>query len=183
MTSAIHTARLDLIPMTPPVIRALLAGDHGEAGRLLGVCWPADCEIHCDALEMRLGQLEAIPGLQPWLIRAMVLREEGVAVGHIGFHSAPGHDSLEDLAPGAVEFGYEVTAAYRRLGLATEAIEALMQWAREEHGVTRFVVSVSPDNLPSLALAAKLGFQKIGSQLDEFDGPEDIFERQLPNPA
>ena len=179
MTATIHSARLDLIPLTPPVIRALLAGDHGEAGQLLGVRWPADCDIHRDALELRLGQLEAAPGLQHWLMRAMVLREERVVVGHIGFHSAPGHESLEDLAPGAVEFGYEIMAAYRRRGLATEAIEAMMRWARDGHGVPRFVVSISPENGPSLALAAKLGFQKIGSHMDACDGPEDIFERVL----
>ena len=101
MTATIHSARLDFIPLTPPVIRALLAGDHDAAGRLLGVMWPADCEVHRDALELRLGQLEANPALQPWLMRAMVLREECVAVKHIGFHSSPGHESLEDLAPGA----------------------------------------------------------------------------------
>ena len=97
MTATIHSARLDLISLSPPVIRALLAGDHGAAGRLLGVGWPADCEVHRDALEMRLGQLEAAPGLQLWLMRAMVLREERVVVSHIGFHSAPGHESLEDI--------------------------------------------------------------------------------------
>jgi len=177
MTPTIHSARLDLIPMTPPVIRALLAGDHGAAGRLLGVGWPADCEVDRDALELFLSQLEADPGLQPWLMRAMVLREEGVAVGNIGFHSAPGHESLADLAPGAAEFGYEVTAAYRRRGFATEAIQALMRWAREEHVVERFVVSVSPENEASLFLAAKLGFRRIGWHLDEFDGPEDVFEK------
>ena len=179
MTSNIHSTRLDLIPLTPPVIRALLAGDHGAAGRLLGVCWPADCAVHTDALEMRLDQLDADPGLQPWLMRAMVLRENGVAVGTIGFHSAPGHESLAELAPGAAEFGYEVTAAYRRQGLASEAILALIRWAQEQHGVERFVVSISPDNEPSLGLAAKLGFRKIGWHMDEVDGPEDIFEKRF----
>lgn len=179
MTSTIHSDRLDLIPMTPAVLRALLEGEHDAAGCLLGVSWPAECAIHCDVLELRLGQLEAVPGMQPWLIRAMVLRDEGVAVGHIGFHSAPGHESLEDLSPGGAEFGYEIMAAYRRRGLAAEAIGAMMHWAREEHGVTRFVVSISPDNAPSLALAAKLGFRKIGCHMDEFDGPEDIFEKVM----
>jgi ribosomal-protein-alanine N-acetyltransferase len=179
MTPTLHSARLDLIPMTPPVIQALLDGEQDAAGRLLGVSWPAECVIHHDVLELRLGQLEAAPGMQPWLLRAMVLREEGVAVGHIGFHSAPGHESLEDLAPGAVEFGYEIMAAYRRRGLVAEAIGAMMRWARDEHGVSRFVVSISPDNAPSLALATKLGFRRIGWHMDEFDGPEDIFERVM----
>ncbi|MES2469773.1 MAG: GNAT family N-acetyltransferase [Verrucomicrobiota bacterium] len=177
MTPTIHSTRLDLIPMTPAVLRALLAGDHEGAGRWLGVRWPADCEIHPDVLELRLGQLESDPELQPWLLRAIVLREEGVAVGTMGFHATPGHESLAGLSPGGVEFGYGLTAVYRRRGLATEAIEAMMSWAKEEHGVNRFVLSISPENGPSLALAAKLGFRKIGSHMDECDGPEDIFER------
>ena len=53
--------------------------------------------------------------------------------------------------------------------------------ARDEYQVHRFVVSISPDNLPSLGLAAKLGFRKIGSHIDELDGPEDIFERSYPS--
>ncbi len=181
MTAIIHSARLDLIPLSPSVILALLAGNHGAAGRLLGVRWPADWEIRHDALEMRLGQLKAAPGLTPWLLRVMVLREETIVVGDIGFHSMPGHASLAELAPGGVEFGYGVTEAYRRRGIATEASEAMMLWAREEHQVQRFVVSISPDNVPSLGLAAKLGFRKIGSHIDELDGPEDIFERSYPS--
>ena len=43
----------------------------------------------------------------------------------------------------------------------------------------RFIVSISPLNAPSLGLAAKFGFRRIGSHLDEVDGPEDIFERVI----
>jgi RimJ/RimL family protein N-acetyltransferase len=81
------------------------------------------------------------------------------------------------LSPGGVELGYSLLEPWRRRGIATEAIEAVMHWAREEHRVQRFVLSISPDNVPSLGLAAKLGFRKIGSHVDELDGPEDIFER------
>ena len=110
----------------------------------------------------------------------MVLREDGRYLGHIGFHTAPGAEYLQGLSPGGVELGYGVLEPWRRQGMATEAIGALISWAREVHGVTRFVVSISPENEPSLALAAKLGFRKIGWHMDEIDGPEDIFERQFP---
>ena len=163
--------------MTPTVLRAMLAGKAGEAGRLLGLATPATLAIPRSYLELRLQQLESDPALQPWLIRAICLREAGVVVGDIGFHSAPGHESLAQLSPGGVEFGYSVLEAWRRQGIATEGVEALTGWARKVHGVTRFVVSISPNNLRSLGLAAKLGFRKIGSHIDEEDGPEDIFER------
>jgi hypothetical protein len=54
----------------------------------------------------------------------------------------------------------------------------MMQWARLNRGVSRFVVSISPDDPPSLAMAAALGFEPTGSQVDEIDGDEWVFELQ-----
>ena len=177
MPSIIQSERLDLIPMTPAVLRAVLAGNGSEAGDLLGIATPDDCQIPRGAMEVRLGELEANPALQPWLLKAVSLREPGIFVGHIGFHTEPGADYLAEIAPGGVEFGFGVLEPWRRRGIATEAGEALMRWAREEHQVTRFVLCISPDNPPSLAVSAKLGFLKISSHIDEHDGPEDIFVR------
>jgi len=39
--------------------------------------------------------------------------------------------------------------------------------------------SVAPGNAPSLGLIAPLGFVHIGEQIDERDGLELVFERQL----
>jgi RimJ/RimL family protein N-acetyltransferase len=97
-------------------------------------------------------------------------------IGHIGFHTQPGAEYLRDLAPGGVEYGYTVFSAFRRQGYAHEACEALMQWAYQEHQVTRFVVSIRPDNIPSRRLAEGFGFKRISSHMDEEDGLEDIYE-------
>jgi ribosomal-protein-alanine N-acetyltransferase len=51
-----------------------------------------------------------------------------------------------------------------------------MRWARETHGIRRFIVSISPDNLPSLGVAANLGFRQIGTAADEVDCLEYVFE-------
>ena len=163
--------------MTPAVLRAVLAGDHREAGRLLGIATPEDCQIPRDAIKLRLSELEANPALQPWLLKAISLREQSLFVGHIGFHMEPGADYLAALSPGGVEFGLGVLEPWRQQGIAVEASEALMRWAREVHHVKRFVLCISPENRPSLAVAAKLGFRQIGSHVDEWDGPEDIFEK------
>ena len=61
-------------------------------------------------------------------------------------------------------------------GIALEASRGLIRWASTEHRVGSFVVSVSPQNTASLSLISKLGFRRVGSQIDEEDGPEDIFE-------
>jgi RimJ/RimL family protein N-acetyltransferase len=50
-----------------------------------------------------------------------------------------------------------------------------MRWAYDHHEITEFVVSISPNNIPSLRLAKSLGFERVGSHIDEVDGLEDIF--------
>ena len=53
---------------------------------------------------------------------------------------------------------------------------AMIGWAQIRRGAEVFVVSVSPENEPSLRLAASLGFERVGSQIDEEDGLEWVFE-------
>lgn len=177
----IHTQRLDLIPLSPAVLRAALAGDRGTIARLLGVAVPDSWELHREFLELRLRELEANPALQPWLIRGISLRDEGRLIGDIGGHSAP--FTLETPPLPSFEMGYCVIESERRRGFAREAVEALMRWARDEHQVRRFLLSISPENQPSQALAAKLGFRRIGSKIDDEDGLEEIFEKAFDEPA
>ena len=177
-SETIGSARLDLIPFTQEFLRASLDGDLAEAERLLGVTFPKVWPDSPTTCLLRLNQLETDPSLLPWLMRGMVLRSTNRLIGHIGFHDAPGAAHLRELSPGGAEFGYTVFAEHRRQGFATEAALALMNWAETANGVTRFVVSISPENGPSLGLAGKLGFTRIGSHLDEIDGLEDIFKRR-----
>ena len=80
---------------------------------------------------------------------------------------------------GAAELGYTVYPKFRRRGYATEATQGLMDWALRQQRVERFLVSISPDNDPSLAMAVKLGFRQIGEQMDEKDGLELVHELVL----
>src|SRR5207237_8332173 len=91
-----------------------------------------------------------------------------VMVGRFNFHGPPEN--------GAAEVGYTIQPEHRRRGYATEATAAMLDWARAEHGVRRFIASISPDNEPSLRLARHLGFVQIGEQMDEEDGLELVFE-------
>jgi len=75
-----------------------------------------------------------------------------------------------------IEIGYEVFPQYRRQGYAREAVLAMMSWVRRDPAVLRFRASVRPDNAPSRALVAGLGFTEVGSQWDEEDGEETLFE-------
>ena len=174
---AIPTLRLELISMTPAFMEACLADNTAEAERLLGVPLHPELFERKDLLERRLGQMREEPAYQPWSLRAVVLRETGEMVGRIGFHTRPDPDYLAELAPRAVEFGYEIYTPFRRRGYAEEACRGMMAWASQQPGVERFVLSISPENGPSLALAAKLGFARIGEWMDEEDGLEWVFAR------
>lgn len=186
-SAIIASEHLDLISMTPAFLEAALRGDASAAEATLGLVIPSAWYEKRGLMEMRLDQLRQDPALQPWLVRAMGLRGPRMPapgtvamVGHIGFHTGPNPEYLRDLAPDAVEIGYSVFPPYRRRGYAREAAQALMDWAHREQGISRFVVSISPQNAPSLALARGFGFQRIGSHMDEVDGPEDIFELRVP---
>jgi len=174
----ISSERLDLVSMSPVFVEALLDGRRLEAATLIGAALPdAWPDAHDERfLHRRLGQMRRDPELQPWLARALVLREAGAVVGHAGFHGPPGVNG--PAQPDAVEVGYTVFPPHRGKGLATEAVRALIAWARER-GVHRLYASVGPGNEPSLAIVRKLGFVQTGEQWDEEDGRELVFELAL----
>lgn len=177
MDSTIATPRLSLVSMTPAFLEVSLARDRAEAGRLIDADVPADWPHLDGLLRLRLSQLHGDPTLEPWLLRAIVVNDGRCMVGHIGFHGAPGSAHLEPYAPYAAEFGYTVFPHARRLGYATEAARALMQWAERRHEVRNFVVSIRPDNTPSLTIAHKLAFRRVGEHIDEEEGLEHVFLR------
>lgn len=170
----IESQRMRLVWMTPRVMRASIEGRCREAEALVGASLP-DSWPEEDArrwISIRLDQMERSPEAAEWLLRLMVDVGTFTAVGYINFHDPP----VDDRA----ELGYTVFPQYRRLGYAGEAALAMMRWANATHGVSTFVVSVSPENAPSLGLAAKLGFERVGTQIDDVDGEEWVFELAWP---
>ena len=165
--------------MGPALLEALLADDLARAARIGGFQIPGDLILSKRTLEMRLRQIQANPDVQPWLLRAIVIRESRTMCGRIGFHSKPGPEYLHDLAADGVELGYSIGEPFRRRGFAKEAALTLMRWAFEVHHQRSFILSIAPDNVASLAMALSMGFREVGSHIDEEDGLELIFERRL----
>ena len=170
---AIRTPRFELVSMSLPFMQALLARDVAAAEAKIGAVIPPDLADQLDHfLQFRIADLTVDPLAQPWLGRAIVRIEPDGSrrvIGTCGFHSPP-DDS------GRVEIGYRVEAGERRKGVATEVVRALFDWAVTEHGVNRFRASIAPDNLASMAVAAKFGFRQVGVQIDDIDGEELVFE-------
>lgn len=169
----VRSDRLDLVPLSPELVAALVDADLVQAAALAP--FPLDATtFQGDAyvLSLRHAQLQADPGQAGWLLRAMVLRAAGRVAGRIGFHCPPDSD-------GTVEIGYSVAPGDRRRGYAGEAVRRMLEWAAEQ-GARRCLASVSPGNAPSQALLAGFGFQKIGERMDEIDGLEEVLALPLP---
>jgi RimJ/RimL family protein N-acetyltransferase len=171
----LRTERLDLVPLPAAAIEALLAGDRALASALVGVRLAHGLgQRSRSLLQLRLRDLQAMPGAAPWLLRVMALRTpERPMVGLVGFHGPP------DLT-GTAEVGYEVERAHRRRGYATEATAALTVWALREGGARRVVAGIRPENEASMRVVARLGFTPVGSRWDALDGTARLFERWTP---
>jgi RimJ/RimL family protein N-acetyltransferase len=150
---------------------ALLDGDLPKAGSAAGIslteyilsdrarwlCW------------FRLDQTAADPEHAQCMVRQAVLGEQGLVVGHAGFHGPPEGNAM-------VEIGYSIAPRYRRRGCARSTLAELLRRAAAEPAVTTVRATVSPDNVASLATIAGFGFVEAGEQWDEEDGLELIFE-------
>lgn len=180
--SDIETPRLILRVLPPAALAALVARNRAAASRAAGCDLTDFPEEEIAIADWRLKDLQQDPRYLPWSLRAMALKPNLAFVGHFNFHTRPDPDYLRELSPGSVEFGYFVMPAYRRRGLAQEAASAMMDWAHKAQGIGRFVVSVSPENAPSVAMVRKMGFAPIGNHIDDEDGYEDILARNWPTP-
>lgn len=167
--------RLDLVPMSLELMEALLDGDLQSAQKTVGYRIPSDWpQVMESVLRFRIPLARAHPDATPLLLLAMVLRADPeVVVGRLGFHGPVDDD-------GMLEIGYEVFPAYRRQGYAREAVVAMFHWAQRDPAVLRFRASVSPENASSRNLVTGLGFVEVGSQWDDEDGEETLFERPVP---
>jgi len=180
-TNLIQSNRLDLVLLDTKALQYSLAEDSGALQNLLGVGVPLDWFTAKALMELRYQQIIRTPEYQPWSLRAVNLRDKGMMIGHIGFHTPPGASYLQPFAPNGVEFGFTVFPDFRRDGYAREASLALMEWAHQQQAVSEFILTISPDNIPSLKLAQGLGFRKIGSHVDDVDGVEDIYRLDYQN--
>ena len=172
----IKTKRFDLVPMSAAFMRAMLDGDVEGASTEIGCRVPDNWELTEWIMEIRLKRLLEDPSMVEWQLRVIVPQDDGDAIGHLGFHSAPGSEALAELAPGGVEIGYSVFNPNRRKYCAYEAGTAMIEWAHKDKGVNHFIARMDPDNVPSIGLASKLGFVHKDLRIDKEGEPEKVME-------
>ena len=92
-------------------------------------------------------------------------REENRAVGSGGFRGTP--------QSGRVEIGYGVAPSCQGQGVATEAVNHLIELALGEPGVTEVFAETSVTNIASRRVVEKSGFKHIGQRESTDDGLVD----------
>jgi RimJ/RimL family protein N-acetyltransferase len=93
------------------------------------------------------------------------------AVGVGGFHGPPDQD-------GVVEIGYAMQPSFREQGLATEAVEGLVDWAFSHEAVTKVCARTLPHLTASIRVLEKTGFTFITEETDESGETVRLFERK-----
>ena len=79
-------------------------------------------------------------------------------------------------AEGMIEIGIEIHPDFQNNGYAKEALLGMWIWVIDQPGVRTLRYTVAAQNLPSVKIVSSFGFKHVGQQIDEEDGPEEIFE-------
>jgi ribosomal-protein-alanine N-acetyltransferase len=120
-------------------------------------------------LAWRVPQVKTDPSCNKWFVRQIVLKQSREIIGSISFHGVPDEN-------GMVEIGLGIEPEFQNRGFAKEALMAMWVWAIDQPGVKSFRYTVSPDNAPSIKIIEYFGFPFTGVQIDEEDGPENVYE-------
>ena len=120
-------------------------------------------------LGWRVPQVKIDPSVNKWFVRWIVLKETSEVIGSTSFHGAPDEE-------GMMEIGLGIEEAFRGQGYAKEALLGMWSWVSQFSEVKTMRYTVSPDNLPSITVINYFGFEYKGQQIDEEDGPENIYE-------
>jgi RimJ/RimL family protein N-acetyltransferase len=125
-------------------------------------------------LAWRVPQVKENPEVNKWFVRFIVLASSREIIGSTSFHGAPN-------SSGMIEIGLGIEDAFQRQGFAKEALKGMWLWACDFPEVKTLRYTVSPDNLASIKVIEFFGFQFMGQQIDEIDGPENIYEESAKN--
>jgi len=156
----LKTRRLVLRSATPQLAAADLR-NRSDFARLLSAHVPEDWPptLNDDASKtFTLTYLKENPDAAGWSTWYFLLpgSTEGSsrAAGIGGFKGKP--------SQGMVEVGYSMLPAYQRLGLASEAVAALVDWAFSHPGVQLVTAETLPSLLASIRVLEKNGFHLLG---------------------
>lgn len=153
------TPRLRLRSLAPAELQDLLEGVPAD-GQRWAEGYPLDGTLVAVAMQADLVKRGVDRG--GFCHYQVLLRDEDLVIGDIGFHAPP-----DDL--GEVSIGFGIVPAARRHGYAVEALRAVLDWALRQPEVRSIHADTDLVNLASqrvlaaagMALAADEGDRKV----------------------
>jgi [ribosomal protein S5]-alanine N-acetyltransferase len=143
------TPRLRLVLQTREEVRSMIEGMSPEVRAQVSPDW------------LRL--LDASSEPSPWIHGFRVVHQEsGEVIGNCGFKGPP--------TDGMVEIAYGVAPEVEGKGYATEAAQALTDYARTCGEVRIIRAHTLPGGVASQRVLAKCGYQHVGEVIDPEDG-------------
>jgi ribosomal-protein-alanine N-acetyltransferase len=161
-----------------PALEALEAGDLELASSLAAPSLPPLIPFLISASNRgiwrrRIDSIAADPENTPWMSRLVVYQDpesgESLIVGRIGFHRKPDQR-------GMVEVGYEIDPEHMRKGHAKTAMRIVVELSRAIQGVNILKASIAPEKWIFRRIVEGEGLKKVGREVYERRGLEDIFE-------
>jgi len=172
--NVITTARLELVPITLPMVEAVLDGRREDAERLSEArfpdAWPGRALVE-RAFTCPITRLREDPGSYLWGGRLLVLRGDArQVVGSVVLNGRPD-------ASGTVEVGYGIERGSQGKGYATEGTAAVLEWALAQHDVARVTAATLPWHKTSVRVIQKVGMHPAGSRPHDVFGELLVFEK------
>ncbi|MFD1356985.1 GNAT family N-acetyltransferase [Fictibacillus halophilus] len=135
----LETERLTIIPVDQQLVEKLSPGDY---------------EIH-GFIKSYLTDLKEDESLLGWGVWFVIEKETGKIIGDIGFKGKPVDQT--------VEIGYGIIPSAQGKGYATEAVKGIIDWALSTKLVRKVVAECLEDNIASIKVLEKLGFERTGT--------------------
>ena len=146
-----------------------------------------------EAMQRVLGDIEVMrfsagvktpEGVRAWLCRcvenyqkqsfglwAVVEKTSGEVIGYCGLTHFPDVAGLPET-----EIGYRLARPYWGHGYATEAVQAVRDYAFETLGLRRLIALVDPDNVASIRVAEKIGLRyEKDVMLEGYTHPDRVY--------
>lgn len=153
--TTVHTARLELSPMSAEAIEALLKSEPPP--------------YMADSLPVVRDRLKANPDEEGWWNWLIMRQDTREVVGSVTFAGMPDET-------GAVLIGYAMYPGWEGYGYATEAVRAMVNWAFAQPGV-RVVRALAPVwNTPAVHVAEKVGMHPVAADEDDEIGEVLVYE-------
>ena len=142
------------------IVRELVLDDIDDMYKLYAEPGMADyipklCESREEEVEFEKMYISSMYGFYGFGIWTILDRETGKFIGRAGITNRDGYEDLE--------VGYMLSGKYQHRGIATEVMNAIIEYARSKYGCERLNAFIDDENIVSVRFAERLGFKKCGT--------------------